>query len=128
MKKLKMELIEDWKSAWKWFSVQCMAIALALQEAWVYVPTDLKSHISNDLVDEIAKWLLVLGIMGRVLKQGEVDVSNTQDAGATVLAGSAASGSSGACVAKRAPQRKSGVHGKGSKGHHKAGRNRKGSK
>lgn len=62
-------LIEDWKQAWKWVSVNCMAAALAVQGAWLFIPDDMRSSLPPDLVKKITIALLIVGIIGRLFKQ-----------------------------------------------------------
>lgn len=64
-----MKLVDDARRAWRWISMQCMGTALALQGAWEIIPADLKSHISDSNVRWVTGGLLVLGIVGRLVKQ-----------------------------------------------------------
>lgn len=64
-----MNLVADWKKAWRWFSVQAMALSGAIQVTWVSLPLDLKGSIPHDLVTGAAISLAVLGIIGRVVDQ-----------------------------------------------------------
>lgn len=64
-----MTLVDNWRSAWKWISVHCMAWALALQGAWELCPADLKAGLPPKLVTVVTVALLVLGILGRLVKQ-----------------------------------------------------------
>jgi hypothetical protein len=66
-----MKLVDDAKSAWRWISMRCMAAALALQGAWEVLPDDLKTGIPPKLVTYVALGRLALGMLGRVVKQGE---------------------------------------------------------
>lgn len=66
-----MRLVDDARSAWRWFSVQAMAWALAIQGAWQAVPDDMKASIPAGVVHWLTMGLLVLGIAGRLVKQGE---------------------------------------------------------
>lgn len=63
-------LVSDWKGAWRWWSVQAMALAGAIQGAWVFVPDDLKSRVPDDIASVITAALMVLGIIGRLIPQG----------------------------------------------------------
>lgn len=65
-----MKLVDDARRAWRWISVQCMALALALQGAWEACPDELKTGIPPRTVTIITLALLVLGIVGRLVKQG----------------------------------------------------------
>lgn len=64
-----MTLVEDAKRAWRWFSVQAMFWAAAIQGAWEFCPPDLKAGMPPKLVTVVTVGLLVLGIAGRLVKQ-----------------------------------------------------------
>jgi hypothetical protein len=64
-----MKLVDDAKSAWRWFSVQAMALALAIQGAWEVLPADMKAGIPPQYVTYITLLLLAMGIAGRLVKQ-----------------------------------------------------------
>lgn len=66
-----MKLVEDAKGAWRWFSMQCMAGALAIQGAWEVIPADMKSSIPQQYVTWLTLGLLAFGMVGRLVKQGE---------------------------------------------------------
>lgn len=66
-----MKLIDEWKSAWKWLSVQAMVLAGSIQGAWLFIPDDMKASIPKNVVEGVTIALLVLGVAGRVVKQGE---------------------------------------------------------
>ncbi len=68
-----IKLVEDWRKAWKWFSVNVMVAAAAIQGAWLQIPEDMKSHIPEALVSGVTIGLLVLGVAGRIVKQGGED-------------------------------------------------------
>ena len=65
-----MKLIDNAGRAWRFFSVQAMAVAGAMQAAWVSMPEDLKARVPADLVDVLTVGILVLGIVGRLVDQG----------------------------------------------------------
>jgi hypothetical protein len=64
-----MQFVDDARKAWKWISVQAMALGLAIQGAWELMPQDLKSGFSDQHVRWVAMTLLVIGIAGRLVKQ-----------------------------------------------------------
>lgn len=64
-----MKLVDNARDAWRWFSVQAMALAVAIEGAWLAIPPDLKSRIPETWVDAVTMGLLVLGIFGRLVKQ-----------------------------------------------------------
>lgn len=64
-----VKLVDDARRAWRWISMQCMAWALAIQGAWELAPDDLKAGMPPKLVTVVTVSLLVLGIVGRMVKQ-----------------------------------------------------------
>ena len=64
-----MRLVDNARNAWRWFSVQAMALAVAIEGAWMVIPPDLKSRIPETWADAVVMGLLVLGIVGRLVKQ-----------------------------------------------------------
>ena len=70
---MRIKLVDDARKAWKWISVQAMAAALAIQGAWSMVPEDMKANLPKHLIEGATVALLVLGIVGRLVKQGKKD-------------------------------------------------------
>ena len=68
-----MKFVDDVKTAWRWFSVQAMAAALAVQGAWVSLPEDMKASIPASYVQWLTLALLALGIGGRLVQQTPKD-------------------------------------------------------
>ena len=66
-----MKLVPDWRRAWRWFSMQAMAVSAALQAAWLGLPPDLKSRLPVEWLPALAIAVLVLGAVGRVIDQGQ---------------------------------------------------------
>jgi hypothetical protein len=64
-----MRLVEEWRSAWRWFSVQAMALTAAIQLSWTALPDDLKRHFPPRLLTAVSIALLLLGIGGRLVRQ-----------------------------------------------------------
>ena len=67
-----MKLIEGWKSAYRFISVQAMVVAGAIQGAWLFVPDDLRASIPQTWMQGITLALMVMGVAGRLVKQKEV--------------------------------------------------------
>lgn len=67
-----MRLIPEWRRAFRMFSVQCMVLAGALQAAWVALPAEMMATIPEDWMRGITIALLVLGTLGRLVKQARV--------------------------------------------------------
>ena len=65
-----MKLVPDWRKAWKWFSMQSMVLAGAMQAAWLAMSSDLQARVPADVVDALTVAVLALGIIGRLVKQG----------------------------------------------------------
>ena len=66
-----MKLIEGWKSAYRFISVQAMLVAGAIQGAWLFVPDDLRASIPQTWLQGITLMLMVAGVAGRLVKQKE---------------------------------------------------------
>jgi hypothetical protein len=64
-----MNLVAEWRQAWRWFSCQAMALAAAIQGAWAAVPDDMKTRIPDWIVTASTLALLLAGIGGRLVKQ-----------------------------------------------------------
>lgn len=65
-----MKLVKNWKSCLKWFSVQAMVLAGAIQTTWMNLPDDMKMTVPEAWVSTTTVVLMVLGVVGRVIKQG----------------------------------------------------------
>lgn len=68
-----MGLIPNWRRSWRMFSQQSLATALALQGAWLSIGDDLKASIPAEWVTYITMAILVLGFVGRLIKQPKVE-------------------------------------------------------
>ena len=66
-----MTLVPNASKAWRWISMQAMGLAVALQGAWVVIPDDLKARAGDDTAAWITGALLALGMIGRMVKQGD---------------------------------------------------------
>lgn len=68
-----MKLVKNAGQSFRWFSVQAMAVAGALQGAWLALPAELKLRVPAEWVDAITIAILVLGVIGRLVDQGSGD-------------------------------------------------------
>lgn len=68
-----LHFVENAKSAWKWFSVQAMVLAGAIQGAWLFVPDDMRSTLPPNAVQALTVALLVMGVAGRLVQQTPKD-------------------------------------------------------
>ncbi|WP_197031651.1 hypothetical protein [Bordetella petrii] len=73
---MKLKPVDDWRRGWRWISVHCMAVAVAVQGTWAAMPDDLKAGIPPGWVTGVSIAVLVLGAVGRFIKQGS---SNADD-------------------------------------------------
>ena len=65
--------VDDIRHAWRWFSVQAMVLAGAVQGAWAAFGDDLKQNVPHWLVTTITLGLLAAGVGGRLVKQDRKD-------------------------------------------------------
>ena len=66
---MSLELVDDAKGAWRWFSVQIPAINLAFLGTWSALPEKFQDALPLPWVLGIAVALILLGIAGRLVKQ-----------------------------------------------------------
>jgi len=64
-------LVPDWRSAWRWFSVQALAALAALPMVWVSLPADLKAYVPKEWGLAIVCAIAIAGIAGRVVDQNK---------------------------------------------------------
>lgn len=65
-----MKLVDGWRRAWRWFSVQALAVSGAGAAAWLMVPDDMRAAVPREWLATGAIVLAVLGIIGRLVDQG----------------------------------------------------------
>ena len=65
-----MKLVPDAGRAWTWFSVQAMTVAAAIQGAMLALPPEMAARIPDAWADAASMAVLILGIIGRLVKQG----------------------------------------------------------
>lgn len=68
-----MKFVDNAKSWYKMFSVQAQIAAGSLLGSWSLIPEDLKQNIPSNVVIGVAITLLVLGVIGRLIKQESVN-------------------------------------------------------
>lgn len=64
-----MRLVPDWKSAWRWLSVQFMTLAAAAEVAWRTLPPEALAVIPPDWQGYITLGLILAGLIGRMIDQ-----------------------------------------------------------
>lgn len=62
-------LIQNWREAWRWFSVQALFALSVLPVVWATLPDELKAEVP----DGWAKWVMfavaIGGLAGRLIDQ-----------------------------------------------------------
>ena len=71
-----MRLIENASSWWKMFSMQAQVVNTALLVSWQTLPASLQTILPVEYLLVIAVGLLVLGMVGRLVKQDNLDGAN----------------------------------------------------
>jgi len=71
----KPTLIDNWKSCLKMYSVQMMTLALTVQGVWASMPDDMRASVPSGIISAITIGCLVLGVIGRLVQQGEKNVT-----------------------------------------------------
>ena len=62
-----MKMVEDWKSAWRWFSVQALTIIAAIPLVWPMIPPDVQAWLPEQYRPYVILALALGGIVGRVV-------------------------------------------------------------
>ena len=65
-----MRIVDGSWGALRWYSVQAMAAALAVQAAWTALPPDLAARVPDWVASAVTGAVLMLGILGRLVDQG----------------------------------------------------------
>lgn len=63
-------LVDDWRKAWKWLSVQIMVLIVGAQGLLTFVPT-VKEFIPDNIWHPLMACLAVLAIVGRIANQSK---------------------------------------------------------
>lgn len=63
------KLVDDWRQAYRWLSVNCMALATAIQGTWMTLGDDMRSELPKYAIHIATIAILVAGITGRLVKQ-----------------------------------------------------------
>ena len=85
MNKIKLELIEDWRNFWRFWSVRLGIVGSAITgvliafpdvalSAWAMMPADLKSAIPERYMPLIGVIILVASLIARAIKQTKLEL------------------------------------------------------
>lgn len=66
---MKPKLVADWRSAWKWLSVQAMSVTATFLVVWALLPEKMQDAFSPTELKLMAAALLVAGVAGRLIDQ-----------------------------------------------------------
>ena len=66
-----MKLVDDWKSAWRWFSMHALALTGVIPTVWAALPPDLKASIPPGTMDTITAVIAACGVVGRLVSQSK---------------------------------------------------------
>lgn len=64
-----MKMVENWRQAARWFSVQAFAVIAMLPVIWPAIPADLKEYIPPEWGLYIFTIVAIGGIVGRLIGQ-----------------------------------------------------------
>ncbi len=64
-----MKLVANWKFAWKWFSVQFVAAAGAVQLSLLAFPDGMRAWLPDWMTHLLAVALLLAAVVGRLVDQ-----------------------------------------------------------
>lgn len=68
-KVFEMKMVDDWRAALKWFSVQAFVAVGVIQSAWLTVPDDVKAMVPESFVIGLTIFLALVGAIGRLVDQ-----------------------------------------------------------
>jgi anti-sigma-K factor RskA len=64
-----MKLIDNWRSAWKMYSVQALAIIAALPVVWASLPDEWRAEVPSEWLKVMVVVVALAGILGRIIDQ-----------------------------------------------------------
>lgn len=68
-----MKLVDNWKRAWKWYSVHILMIMVALPEVWLQLPEEWRQSLPPHILAYATSVLGVSAILARVISQEKPD-------------------------------------------------------
>lgn len=66
-----MKLLPNWKDAWKWFSVQIIALAGAVQLSVLAFPQAIQGWLPDSVTHWVAAGLLATAVLARLVDQNK---------------------------------------------------------
>ena len=68
-----MQLVYNWKSAWRWFSMQTLALLAVLPLVWPSIPPEAQAWLPEEYRPYVLVALAIGGIAGRLVSQPSAD-------------------------------------------------------
>lgn len=68
-----MKIIQDWRKALRSYSAMALAFAVAAPMVWAEIPPEVVEMIPQEWQTWIYRGVLILGLIGRFIKQGKED-------------------------------------------------------
>lgn len=65
-----MKLVENWKEAWRWYSMRAAAIGAGVLSAWPMLPDEWKAALPEWSLSALGVATLLTVAVGRVVDQG----------------------------------------------------------
>ncbi|MCF6688990.1 hypothetical protein [Raoultella terrigena] len=72
-----MQLIENWKSAWKMWSVRILAVLAIVATSWAAVPDSVKALIPDQYLGYVVGFVSVCAAIARIIKQFSLTDNST---------------------------------------------------
>lgn len=68
-----MKLAQDWRDAWRWFSIWALSALAALPHVWTQLPYDLRQSLPDEWLPWVASAVAIGGIIGRIVDQNATE-------------------------------------------------------
>lgn len=68
---MQMKMVENIRSAWKWYSVQALGVLTVLPIVWVELPPDIKTRIPDEWTPYVVSVVALGGLIGRLKAQSK---------------------------------------------------------
>lgn len=72
-----MQLIENWQSAWKMWSVRILAVLAIVATSWAAVPDSVKALIPDQYLGYVVGFVSVCAAIARIIKQFSLDAGGS---------------------------------------------------
>jgi protein-S-isoprenylcysteine O-methyltransferase Ste14 len=66
-----MKLVDNWKQAWRWFSIQALALVALLPVVWPQLPPQVTAWVPEAWRPWVVVIIAIGGIAGRLIDQNK---------------------------------------------------------